>query len=47
MKESLESAQKEYDKSGDKSVLKRVKDFHLKTKYILRIKESIDTFAGL
>lgn len=45
--ESLKAAQESYDKNQDEGDLKRVKEFHLKSKYILRIKKSIDTFAAL
>jgi molecular chaperone HscB len=44
---SLERAEKEFDKAQEISALEKVKEFHLKHKYILRIKESIDTFAAL
>jgi molecular chaperone HscB len=43
----LARAEMDFDKSADEAVLQVVKEFHLKHKYILRIKESIDTFAAL
>lgn len=43
---SLEEHQAEFDKTGAKDALESVKEFYLKSKYLLRIKESIDTFAA-
>lgn len=41
----LEELSKEFDQSGNESILPLLKEICLKQKYLLRLKESIDTFA--
>jgi molecular chaperone HscB len=42
---SLEQLSKEFDENGKESILPMLKEICLKQKYLLRLKESIDTFA--
>lgn len=45
LKEELWSACLLYDRESNEENLEQVKDFYLKSKYLLRIKEAIDKFA--
>ena len=46
LKQETESLTKEYDATGNETLLKQIKDLYYREKYLLRIQERINTFAA-